>query len=173
MKQISKEELINSIGAFALPKYNEIPNVGLYLEQASKYVSEFSVVLQGGAVTGSMISNYVKQGLLSNPVKKQYDRDQIAYLIFISIAKMVLSMDDIKLLIEIQKESYETKTAYNYFCSELENILSYVFEIRETIDVVGEKETEERRLLRNVIIAVAHKVYLDKYFSTLHDKNEQ
>jgi len=173
MKQISKEELINSISAFALPKYNEIPNVGLYLEQASKYVSEFSVVLQGGAVTGSMISNYVKQGLLSNPVKKQYDRDQIAYLIFISIAKMVLSMDDIKLLIEIQKESYETKTAYNYFCSELENILSYVFEIRETIDVVGEKETEERRLLRNVIIAVAHKVYLDKYFSTLHDKNEQ
>lgn len=173
MKQISKEELINSISAFALPKYNEIPNVGLYLEQASKYVSEFSVVLQGGAVTGSMISNYVKQGLLSNPVKKQYDRDQIAYLIFISIAKMVLSMDDIKLLIEIQKESYETKTAYNYFCSELENILSYVFEIRETIDVVGEKETEEKRLLRNVIIAVAHKVYLDKYFSTLHDKNEQ
>ena len=70
MKQISKEELINSISAFALPKYNEIPNVGLYLEQASKYVSEFSVVLQGGAVTGSMISNYVKQGLLSNPVKK-------------------------------------------------------------------------------------------------------
>lgn len=173
MKQISKEELINSISAFALPKYNEIPNVGLYLEQASKYVSEFSVVLQGGAVTGSMISNYVKQGLLSNPVKKQYDRDQIAYLIFISIAKMVLSMEDIKLLIEIQKESYEAKTAYNYFCSELENILSYVFEIRETIDVVGEKETEERRLLRNVIIAVAHKVYLDKYFSTLHDKNEQ
>jgi len=93
MKQISKEELINSISAFALPKYNEIPNVGLYLEQASKYVSEFSVVLQGGAVTGSMISNYVKQGLLSNPVKKQYDRDQIAYLIFISIAKMVLSME--------------------------------------------------------------------------------
>ena len=82
-------------------------------------------------------------------------------------------MEDIKLLIEIQKESYEAKTAYNYFCSELENILSYVFEIRETIDVVGEKETEERRLLRNVIIAVAHKVYLDKYFSTLHDKNEQ
>ena len=173
MKQILKEELINSIGSFTLPKYNEIPNVGLYLEQASKYVSEFSVSLQGGAVTGSMISNYVKQGLLPNPVKKQYDRDQIAYLIFISIAKTVLSMDDIKLLIEIQKETYEPKVAYNYFCLELENILSYVFEIRETIDIIGEHETEEKRLLRNVVIAVAHKVYLDKYFSTLHDKNEQ
>lgn len=173
MKQISKNELVGSIEAFALPKYNEIPNVGLYLEQASKYVSEFSVPLQGGAVTGSMISNYVKQGLLTNPVKKQYDRDQIAYLIFISIAKTVLSMEDIRLLIEIQKESYEPKTAYNYFCSELENILYYVFEIRESIDIVVEKETEEKRLLRNVIIAVAHKVYLDKYFSTLHDKNEQ
>ena len=173
MKQIEKEVLINSIKDFSLPKYNEIPNVGLYLEQASKYVSDFSVALQGVSVTGSMISNYVKMGLLTNPVKKQYDRDQIAYLIFISIAKTVLSMEDIKLLIEIQRETYEPKVAYNYFCAELENILSYVFEIRDNIDVIGEDDTEEKRLLRNVIIAVAHKVYLDKYFSTLHDKNKQ
>ena len=173
MKQIAKEELIKSIGGFSLPKYNEIPNVGLYLEQTSKFVSEFSVGLQGGTVTGSMISNYVKMGLLSNPVKKQYSRDQIAYLIFISIAKTVLSMEDMKLLIEIQKKSYDPQKAYNYFCEELENILSYVFEIREAIDLIGDEESEEKRLLRNVIIAIAHKVYLDKYFSTLHDKNEQ
>ncbi len=173
MKQVSKEELLKDIQDFCLPKYSEIPNVGLYLEQASKYVSDFSVPLQGVAVTGSMISNYVKLGLLSNPVKKQYDRVQIAYLIFISIAKSVLSMDDLKLIIEIQKEKYEPQVAYNYFREELENILYFVFEIKENVDVIGEEETEEKRLLRNIIIAVAHKVYLDKYFSTLHDKNER
>ena len=172
MKQIAKEELIKSIGDFSLPKYNEIPNVGLYLEQTSKYVSEFSTSLLGGSVTGSMIGNYVKMGLLSNPIKKQYDRNQIAYLIFISIAKTVLSMEDIKLLIEIQKKSYDPQKAYNYFCAELENTLSYVFEIREAINLIGEDESEEKRLLRNVIIAIAHKVYLDKYFSSLHEKNE-
>lgn len=173
MKQVLKEELVKDLQDFCLPKYNEIPNVGLYLEQASKYVSDFSVPLQGVTVTGSMISNYVKLGLLSNPIKKQYDREQIAYLIFISIAKTVLSMEDLRLLIEIQKQTYSPQTAYNYFREEFENILSFVFEMKENIDIIGEEETEEKRLLRNVIIAVAHKVYLDKYFSTLHDKNTQ
>lgn len=173
MKQIQKEELSRSIMDFHLPKYNEIPNVGLYLEQTAKYVSEFAVCLQGSAITGSMIGNYVKMGLISNPVKKQYYREQIAYLIFIAVAKTVLSMEDIRLLFDIQKNIYDAQSAYSYFRDELENVLLYVFEIKDSIDAIGEKHSEEKRLLRNIVIAVAHKVYLDKYFSTVQDKKDE
>lgn len=172
MYHTDKTELIDGIKDFHLPTYNEIPNVGLYLEQTSKYISEALSPLFDNAITGSMISNYVKKGLVSNPVKKQYDREQIAYLIFIAVVKNVLSMDDIKLVIDIQKDSYDGITAYNYFVKELENLISFVFGIRNTLEDIEIGSSDEKRMLRNIIITVAHKIYLGKYFNLIQEKNK-
>lgn len=169
MEQNIKEEILNSIQNFSLPKYDEIPNVGLYLEQTSKYISEYLACLGDFPLTGSMISNYVKKGLITNPVKKQYDREQIAYLFFIAVAKSVLSMEDIRLLFELHKAVYTPKKAYDYFRLELENVLLVVFGLKETIDTIGNDQNELKTLLRNTIITVAHKVYLDKAFAAIHD----
>ncbi len=166
---MDKNRIAEDIKNFQLPKYTEIPNVGLYLEQTAKYISEYLEPLQQSALTGSMISNYVKKGLVSNPVKKQYDREQIAYLLFIAIAKSVLSIEDIKLTIEIQKKSYSSETAYNYFESELKNIINYVFGISEELKEIGIDSTEQKTLLRNIIITVAHKVYLEKSLKHLEN----
>ena len=111
MKLKTKQKIADSLRGFRLPRYHEIPDVGLFLEQVAKYISSFLEPLGDITVTGSMISNYVKKGLVDNPVKKQYYRDQIAYLIFISMAKNVLSLEDIQLFIEIQKKTYDAKTA--------------------------------------------------------------
>lgn len=159
-----REEIKKSVADFRLPKYNEIPNVGLYLEQTSKYISECLSPLLGGDVTGSMISNYVKKGLVSNPVKKQYSREQIAYLIFISMAKTVLSLEDIKTLIEIQKQTYEPHVAYSYLETEFENVLHYVFGVKAEIETIGNNNHEAKEMLRNLIITVAYKAYLDTCF---------
>ena len=95
MKQETKQRICQSVAAFRLPRYTEIPNVGLYLEQAAKYIAEYLAPLGEAALTPSMISNYVKKGLIDSPVKKLYGRDQIAYLFFIAIAKSVLSLDGV------------------------------------------------------------------------------
>ncbi len=165
MKQATKEALNASIAEFHLPRYEEIPNVGLYLEQTTKYIAEYLAPLQDGAITPSMISNYVKKGLVANPVKKQYNREQIAYLIFIAVAKSVVSMEDIRLLIHLQNRTYSPQRAYDYFCEELHNALSYVFGRKDDLENVGGNNTDEKLLLRTVIIAVAHKVYLNKCFA--------
>ena len=167
VKQKTKDEVLSSIRHFSLPRYEEIPNVGLYLEQTSKYISEYISRLGDFTLTGSMISNYVKKGLLDNPVKKQYNRDQIAYLFFISIAKTVLSIEDVHLMIELQKKSYPPQTAYDYFCMELENSVQFVFGLKEKLDTVGTHNADTKILLRNTIIAVAHKAYLDNYLKCL------
>ena len=172
MNRIEKTLLIESIKDFNLPEYNEIPNVGLYLEQTAKYINEYLKPIQDSPITGSMISNYVKKGLVSNPIKKQYSREQIAYLFFISVAKSVISMDDIKLLLNLQKEIYSPDIAFNYFQEELENVLRFVFEIKDTIDEIGTHHSEEKMILRNIIVAVAHKVYIDKCFKILHNIEE-
>jgi len=104
-----------SIQDFHLPRYNQIPNVGLYLDQVTKYICEYLAPLQENAITGSMISNYVKKGLVANPVKKQYGRDHIAYLFFIAIAKSVLSLDALTGFIKLQQQTYTLPEAYDYF----------------------------------------------------------
>ena len=172
MKEITKAEIRASVEEFSLPRYNDIPNVGLYLEQVVKYVSEYLDPLGGFGITGSMVSNYVKKDLIANPIKKQYDREQIACVFFIAIAKNVLSMDDIRLLFEMQKKTYTSKRAYDYFCNEFENVLHYVFGIKEELDTIGHDNNDTKTMLRNTIIAVAYKVYLDKYLAALHSEEK-
>lgn len=86
---------------FHMPAYSEIPNVGLYLEQTLKYINDTFAEFKSIELTKSMISNYVKLGYLRRPVKKQYDREQIASLLFIALSKQVLSMENIGKLLGI------------------------------------------------------------------------
>lgn len=171
MTQQMKEEIVSSIQNFRLPSYREIPDTGLYLEQTATYIADYLAPLEDIVITGSMISNYVKKGLIANPVRKQYSREQIAYLFFIAIAKSALSLEDIHLLISLQKKTYPSHIAYDYLCSEFENVLHYVFGIKDTLDTVGIYRSDEKLLMRNTIITVAHKIYLDKCLTRL--KKEQ
>lgn len=171
MDQNIKEKIALSIRDFKMPEYETIPDVGLYLEQASRYVSQHLEPLGNLSLTNSMISNYVKKGLISSPVKKQYSQEQIAYLLFIAVAKTVLSLEDIQLLISLQKGSYTGVVAYNYFCRTFENILFYVCGLTDTIEELGSGHTDEKMMLRNTIITVSHKIYLDKYFAELHQQS--
>lgn len=153
---------------FRLPKYKEIPNVGLYLEQTVKYINE-SLEPAGYSITSSMLSNYVKHGYISRPLKKQYYADQIAYLIFICFAKQVLSMDNIVNLFKLQKETYTTEVAYTYFCDELENMVKIIFSGEELLDA-PDKSSFPKQVLRSVVISVAHIIYLNSYFQQINDK---
>jgi len=162
MKLESKQRLAEAIREFRLPRYAEIPNMGLYLEQATKYVCEYLAPLGEFSLTPSMISNYVKKGLIASPVKKQYGREQIAYLFFIAVAKSVLSLDALTGFIRLQQRTYSLPRAYDYFCREFENLLQFTFENRDTMEMVGEDNTDEKRLLYTCIVAAVQKVYLEK-----------
>lgn len=162
------------IEQFRMPRYREIPDVGLYLDQTVKYINRFLTPLGCMEITSSMVSNYVKKGYISNPVKKQYDAEQIAYLFFISVAKSVLSMDNIARLFAMQKRMYDAETAYDFFCDELENMLQFTFGLKEKIDEVGtpEDRSETKTMLRSTIIAVTHIIYLSSRFDTMKAPEE-
>lgn len=163
------------IEAFRMPRYREIPDVGLYLDQTVKYVNRYLAPLGCMEITSSMVSNYVKKGYISNPVRKQYDADQIAYLFFISIAKSVLSMDNIARLFEMQKKMYTSEIAYDFFCAELENMLQYTFGVKEQLEAVGtpEDKSETKTMLRSTISAVTHIIYLSNRFETMKAPEEE
>lgn len=162
MKTTAKQRVLESIRNFRLPRYHEIPNVGLYLDQTTKYISEYLAPLGDYGLTNSMVSNYVKKGLITNPVKKQYDRDQIAYLFFIAVAKTVLSLDALTGFIALQKRTYPLETAYNFFCKQMESTLQFACELTDIAEVGDLETTQEKRLLYSCIVAVTQRIYLEK-----------
>ena len=182
MKQQIREKIALDIAEFHLPRYEDIPNVGLYLEQTVNYICEYLRPVQESAITGSMISNYVKKKLVDNPVRKKYDREQIATIIFIAVTKSVLSLDNIRVLLNIRRERYELKTAYDYFCSVLERSIRGVFGLSDEADLFisepcadhpddeSSDTKEEVDILQNTIIAVTYKLYLDQW---IHSYAEQ
>ena len=173
MTQETKHKVAASVADFRLPRYNEIPNVGLYLEQTSKYISEYLTPLGDYGLTNSMISNYVKKGLVANPVKKQYDREQIAYLFFIAVAKTVLSLDALTGFIALQKRTYPLEIAYDFFCNQFEELLKFTVELTDTMELTETEITAEtknagaKRLLYSCIVAVTQKIYLEKSLESI------
>ncbi len=165
MNKEFNESVMQSIEAFHLPRYEEIPNVGLYLDQTAKYINEYLTLFPDLEMTTSMISNYVKKGMIPRSVKKLYYRDQIAYLIFIAVTKTVLSMDNIRALFQMQQKSYDVVTAYEFFRQKLSSVLTEVFHMEDRAVPADTELSTEKRMLKNTIIAVAHKLYLDKAFS--------
>ena len=112
---------------YSLPEYKDIPDIGLLLEQTVKLVNGYLEPFSGIRLTSSMVSNYVKQRIISRPVRKLYYREQIAALIFIALSKTVLSLEDTTKFLTMQRSFYPADTAYNYFCLYFEKTLKKKF----------------------------------------------
>ena len=153
-------ERIEELKHFRMPTYREIPSVGLYLDQTSKYINECLSVLPDCTITNSMISNYVKHHLVSNPVKKQYGREQIARLIFITITKNILSLENVSKLLDIQQKTCSLEAAYGAFAEEFDGFLQNILN-RE--NMVTEKSSPERTLLADVVSASVRCLYLNEF----------
>lgn len=170
MKDGMNDGFAAALGAFHLPRYHEIPDVGLYLEQVTGYLSAQLGPLQSVSITSSMISNYVKKDLIPNPVKKRYNRRQVAALVCIVVAKTVLALEDIQVLLDMQRRLSDSQTAYDLFCDELEAVLGDVFGFGPPPAPLPADAPDTRVLIRKTVVAVAHKLYLDSYLRALAER---
>ena len=168
-----KTALADAMRDFHLPRYAELPSVGLYLEQTVLYINQCLKPLGFPEITGSMVRNYVKQGLIANPVRKHYDTDQVGYLICITILKQVTPLEYLHRLFSRQKPSYSNPVAYDYFCTELENILFYRFGLKDSIEDVGVTSSVEKEMLRSAVTAVSHIIYMKACFQLLYPERPE
>ena len=170
MNAETKRRIAASAVGFALPRYDELPGMGLYLDQTVQYINSHFRTFPGMELTGSMVSNYVKKGLIPHPLRKKYSRDQIGYLIYIMVVKNVLSMENIQFLFAIQRERFTAEAAYNLFCTELEAALGAVFGLRASSLRPDADLSDEQFLLRCSVIPAANKIYLDCCFDALRQE---
>lgn len=165
-----EKEKLSIIENFKFPAYNEIPDVGLYLEQTGKYINGFLSPILGTDLTGSMISNYVKQKIIPNPEKKQYYRDHIIDLIIIDVAKPILSLENIKKVLDTEMSHSDRKTMYEKFCGIFEDTLKKTFHFIE--DKPKKMENKETTIMRYLSAAVSYKIYLDICFDKASDEEK-
>ena len=159
--------------SFRLPRYAQIPEVGLYLEQVVRYINARLAPLGEPELTGSMVSNYVKQKLVPAPQKKLYTAEHLARLLFIAVVKPVVPLEGLRLMFSIQEECYPLQTAYDYFCDEFENMLGAAFGVAPAVEGLGETESDAKDLLRSTISATVNKVCLDRYLEEYRKRREQ
>ena len=168
-----KLNLSRRLQDFHLPRYCELPNMGLYLEQTTRYINQCLAPLGCLEVTGAMIRNYVKMDLVAHPVKKQYYADQIAHLISITVLKSALPLDHIHLLFARQRKIYTDQTAYDYFCMEMENVLNFRFGISDAVEDIGITSSVEKEMLRSGVIAVSHLIYINACLEWLSENEKE
>lgn len=166
---MNSKELNQTMTQFVMPAYNEIPDVGLYLDQVVKFINGYFVSFPEMKITSSMVSNYVKAKLIPSPKKKAYSREQIAELLFIVAAKTVLSMDHIRICLQNVSRFSSIEEAYTEFAARLTAVL------RSLADPAAAAPAEHNAAndtLENIVITVAHKMYLERYFDTLEEETE-
>ena len=166
----------NSIDKFHIPRWNELPNIDLYLDQVvnlinttlSPYISSNNDKKKENiqVLTKTMINNYVKNNLIEAPEKKLYSKIQLAKLFVICILKQVYSMQDIKTLISIALENTTAKEKYDSFCDLFEECLRCTFNQKDFID----NNSDNSHLLRTVLLSCSYKIYVQNI--TLNEKKE-
>ena len=125
---------------FHCPRLSELPDLDLYMDQVVTFLEQSLSVFSEGEkpITATMINNYVKQRVVTPPVRKRYAREHVAYLMVVFLLKKVLSIPEIIQLISMQSHAYDTELAYDYFCEELELSLIHICTAKvRLVDCVG------------------------------------
>ena len=154
---MKQEHVFNELSAFSLPAWNEIPDVGLYLDQVTKFINSYLEPF-GMGVTPSMISNYVKLKIISREGKKIYSRERISALLFVAVMKTVLSMDQIRNVLSDCTGAESPEEFYTLFVKSLKAHL------KEFESQPVRQETSESGMMDIITAAAANKIFLDMYF---------
>ena len=184
--QPTEREYVELIRELRLPRYSDIPEIDLYLDQLLTYIEGHLrplVAPDEKLLTASMVNNYVKQRIVPAPKQKRYTADHVALFTVICLMKRTFSMDDIHSLLRISAATHDISHAYDFFCEAVEESLRQLFcgEVATThlgtwgirqpagfafalqVDDAGEL-TPERRLALSAATSVANKIYVEKCF---------
>lgn len=164
--------------ALHIPRYHELPDIELYMDQLIEYLngklSIFQIDKKDTVITTAMVNNYVKSKVLPPTVKKRYSKNHVAYLIVICIFKQIYPISKILDMIKIQKAIFSTETAYDYFCTELENALISAFSMSgELSQDTSSTLQEERLFVRASVNSFAQRHLVEKYLQFKLEKDEE
>ena len=105
---------------FRLPEWQEIPDIGLYMEQVVAVLKQYLDYLppelkEEQIITSATINNYVRTHIMPEPRKKRYYRVHIAYLIIICTLKQSLSIAMVQRMIPTGLDENQVREFYQSY----------------------------------------------------------
>lgn len=95
--------------------WETLPDIELYMDQVVSYLPKQSVGGKIPSMTSAMINNYVKDELLPRACGKRYHKEHLIYLTAIGLLKNVLTVRDMKLLLDLEIQDGEEAAFYERF----------------------------------------------------------
>lgn len=168
----------NDILDFHIPRWDELPEIELYMDQVVSYLEKkleiFSETDDQKIITSTMINNYVKQKVVKPPVNKRYGRLQLAYLFVVCLLKRLMSISEICESIEVMLKKYNSQQVYDLFCNELENALHAVFTGKDMSNgMMDENVPREIVAIRAAVMSLANLILAQRIIRAKKEFSEE
>ena len=131
---------------YRLPKWEDIPDFGLYMEQVLALLRQYLDYLppelkEEQFITAATINNYVRNRFMPEPCRKKYYRIHIAYLIMICTLKQSLRLSMLSTLLPGDLPEEDVKRAYAAFVLRHQRCAKYFIEqVRLTAAAMFDRE---------------------------------
>ncbi len=146
--------------------WESLPDLSLYMDQLIAYMPRQLIRFdEGETLTAAMVNNYIKDGLLPRAEGKRYNQTHLAYLTAICALKQVLSVKEIKTLIQDGSEGRDHQHLYHHFCSELDRAMN---ETANELDEDLPREDLARMALDLALHSYAYKLACQRILPLLH-----
>lgn len=166
MKELT--ELIERLSAERPADWDSLPDIELYRDQVLNYMKrQHSLQPENAQLTGAMINNYIKSGLLPRANGKKYTKDHLVYLTAICSLKQVLSVAETDELLKLQPDIADTKRFYEEYLAMMDEAFH---ETSERLDKNNTKEQLAAAALQLAISSYAQKLACEKILDLLKEK---
>lgn len=159
--------------------WSSLPDIELYMDQITGYLNR---QLRGqvreerdGAppVTGSMVNNYVKNGLIDRPSQKKYYKEQLAQLYMLCSMKQILPIPDAAALIhQLTANGHTTEEVYNAFVRNQHDINEGIAEVFEQVDSVKEEYDLLKIAAGLILNAAAERIAAERIIALFRTESE-
>ena len=179
------DEMIRFLDTISYVKPDKIPYIDIYMDQVTGIMDEHLKRVKrhedDKILTKTMINNYTKAKILPPPEKKKYSREHMFLLLFIYYYKGILSLEDLKTILEDVRTRYFKnddisvediyKEVFSMEACQMEvlkNDISQKFEqAQETFKDIKKKAINEDSLERLRLFSFACELGFDIYLKQL------
>lgn len=166
MKELA--ELITRLSEERPAEWDSLPDIELYRDQVLNYMKrQHSLQPEEAQLTGAMINNYIKSGLLPRANGKKYTKDHLVYLTAICSLKQVLSVGETDELLKLQPNIADARGFYEEYLAKMEEAF------RETAGKLDENNTKEQlaaAALQLAISSYAQRLACEKILDLMKEK---
>lgn len=150
--------------------WDSLPDIDLYMDQVVSYLLRQTAGGKEPGITSAMINNYVKDGLLPRASGKRYHKEHLVYLTAIGLMKSVLTVKDIKVLLDMEIQEGREEEFFEKF---LRGIDEAFLQADSAISPDLSQEALGEMAMRLALQSCAAKTACEHLLSLIRSRNQE